>query len=61
MIEKRKKTAIINVRISPQLKDAAEKAAKADQRSLTSLIEKLLSDHISSDDGMHTSAKRNAG
>ena len=40
------KTATINVRISPELKDAAERAAAKDRRSLTSLIEKLLDDHL---------------
>jgi predicted HicB family RNase H-like nuclease len=39
------KTAILALRIEPELKKAATKAAKADQRSLTSLIEKLLSDY----------------
>lgn len=41
-----KKTSQINLRISPSLKDAADRAAEADQRSLTSLIEKLLTDHL---------------
>jgi hypothetical protein len=39
------KTAQINMRISPALKAAAEKAAAADHRSLSSLIEKLLADY----------------
>jgi hypothetical protein len=39
------KTAQINLKIMPELKAAAEKAAAADQRTLTSLIEKLLTDH----------------
>jgi len=34
----------INIRITTALKAAAEKAAAADERSLTSLISKLLSD-----------------
>ena len=42
----RLKTAQTNLRLDPQLKAAAEKAAKADHRSLTSLIEKLLADHL---------------
>jgi hypothetical protein len=46
MIEKRIKTAQVNLRIEPALKEAAEKAAAADQRSLTSLIEKLLTDYL---------------
>ncbi|TNJ36433.1 hypothetical protein FGE21_19945 [Phaeobacter sp. B1627] len=41
-----KKTSQINLRISPSLKVAADRAAAADQRSLTSLIEKLLMDHL---------------
>jgi hypothetical protein len=40
------KAAQVNLRISPALKAAAEKAAEGDQRSLTSLIEKLLTDHL---------------
>ncbi|GAA4226366.1 hypothetical protein GGQ68_004933 [Sagittula marina] len=41
-----KKTSQINLRISPSLKEAADRAAAADQRSLTSLIEKLLTEHL---------------
>ena len=41
-----RKTAQVNLRISPELKAAAEKAAAEDSRSLTSLIEKLLNDHL---------------
>lgn len=40
------RTAQVNLRISPHLKKAAEQAAAADQRTLTSLIEKLLMDHL---------------
>ena len=36
----------ILVRIQPSLKAAAERAAKDDTRSLSSLIEKLLTDHL---------------
>jgi hypothetical protein len=39
------KTAQVNLRLAPSLKKAAEKAAAADHRSLTSLIEKLLADY----------------
>src|SRR5262245_46879996 len=39
------KTAQVNLRIAPSLKAAAEKAAAADHRSLTSLVEKLLADY----------------
>jgi hypothetical protein len=46
MSMKRNKTAQINLRITPALKEAAEEAAAADQRSLTSLVEKLLTDYI---------------
>ncbi|MGH1590433.1 hypothetical protein ACRBEV_21475 [Methylobacterium phyllosphaerae] len=41
-----KKTAQVNLRIDPALKEAAETAAKEDQRSLTSLVEKLLTEHL---------------
>ena len=40
------RTAQVNLRISPDLKQAAEAAAEADNRSLTSLIEKLIVDHL---------------
>jgi hypothetical protein len=40
-----RKTAQINMRIDPELKEAAERAAADDRRSLSSLIEKLLTDH----------------
>jgi hypothetical protein len=46
MPEQRKKTAQVNLRIMPALKAAADKAAAADNRTLTSLIEKLLSDYL---------------
>lgn len=42
----RKRAATLNLRIEPELKIAAEKAALDDRRSLTSLIEKLLSDYL---------------
>ena len=40
------KNAIVQLRIRPSLKEAAERAATDDQRSLTSLIEKLLADFL---------------
>jgi hypothetical protein len=46
MTEKRLKTAQVNLRIAPALKNAAEKAAADDQRSFTSLIEKLLTEYL---------------
>jgi hypothetical protein len=45
MTEKRIKTAQVNLRLEPALKAAAEKAAQADHRSLTSLVEKLLTEY----------------
>ncbi len=45
---RRKKTAQITVRINSMLKKAAEKAAAQDHRSLTALIERLLSKHLRS-------------
>lgn len=35
-----------SIRLSPDVKAAAERAAKEDVRSLASLIEKLLTDHL---------------
>jgi hypothetical protein len=54
----REKTAIINVRVEPWIKEAAERAAKADHRTLTSLIEKLLCDHIELHDSGKPAGKR---
>jgi hypothetical protein len=42
----RRKTATLNLRMDPELKAAAEKAAAADHRSLTSLFEILLISHL---------------
>jgi hypothetical protein len=39
------KTKQVNLRLQPSLKAAAEQAAAADRRSLTSLIESLLADY----------------
>ena len=44
--QKRLKTAQLSLRIDPGLKGVADRAAADDQRSLTSLIEKLLIDHL---------------
>jgi hypothetical protein len=40
------KSAQMLVRIQPSVKSAAEKAAADDRRSLSSLVEKLLVDHL---------------
>ena len=42
----RTKSATLNLRIEPDIKEAAERAAADDRRSLTSLVEKLLVDHL---------------
>jgi hypothetical protein len=44
MVAKRRKTAMLGIYIDPELKAAAEKTAADDNRSLTSLVEKLLTD-----------------
>jgi hypothetical protein len=40
------KTSAISVRVSEQVKQAAEKAAEDDRRSLASYVEKLLVEHL---------------
>ena len=40
------KTAQVAMRFAPDLKELAEKAATDDHRSLTSLMEKLLIEHL---------------
>ena len=51
-----RKTAQFNMRMDPELKEVAEKAAAADRRSLSSLIEKLLEDYCR----VHASSSRSA-
>jgi hypothetical protein len=40
------KTSAISVRVSDQVKEAAEKAAANDSRSVASYVEKLLAEHL---------------
>ena len=40
------KSATLNIRIDPALKAAAERFVADDHRSMTSLIEKLLAEHL---------------
>jgi hypothetical protein len=42
----RLKSKTLNLRIDPELKDAAEQAAAEERRSLTSYIEKLIDDDL---------------
>lgn len=44
-MQDRLKTAQLELRLDPELKEAAEKAAAAEHVSLASLVEKLLLDH----------------
>ena len=41
----RVKTDEMNIRVSPDLKEAARKAATKEQRTLSSLVERLLTEH----------------
>jgi hypothetical protein len=45
-MERETKTALLVARVRPSLKAAAEQVAASDHRSVSSLIEKLLTDHI---------------
>ena len=40
------KTSAISVRVSDEVKAAAEKAAQTDSRSVASYVEKLLTEHL---------------
>lgn len=40
------RTANIGVRVKPEVKEAAERAAEADNRSVASLLEKLLVEYL---------------
>ncbi|MBX9588841.1 MAG: hypothetical protein K2X43_06025 [Hyphomonadaceae bacterium] len=53
----RTKTAQLNFYVSEELKDAAVAAAEADQRSLTSLCEKLLTDYCRAEGFLPRQAK----
>ncbi len=46
MAEKRRKTGMLNIRIDPELKAAADAFAADDHRSVTSLVEKLLTEFL---------------
>ena len=46
MTVNRKKTKQVNMRLADELNATAEKAAADDHRSLTSLVEKLLTDYL---------------
>ena len=52
------RNAQVNLRMSPDLKAAAEEVAAEDSRSLTSLIEKLLVDHLKSIGRFEVKTKR---
>jgi predicted HicB family RNase H-like nuclease len=39
------KTDEMNIRVSPELKEAARRAAAKEQRTLSSLVERLLTEH----------------
>jgi hypothetical protein len=41
-----RKTAHLQIRLEPSMKAAIERAAKDDQRTVTSLLEKLVTDHL---------------
>lgn len=50
MRRKKTKTAIIQLRVPPQVKAAAELAAEQDHRSLTGFIEVLILNHCKTHD-----------
>ena len=45
-VERTAKSMPVSVRLPPDVKAAAERAARSDLRSLSSLIEKLLTEHL---------------
>ena len=45
-MERHRKTAQVKLRMAPELREAAQRAAADDKRTLTSLMEKLLDDHV---------------
>jgi hypothetical protein len=53
----RQKTGTINIRVDSALKEAAERSAKDDHRTITGLIEKLLSEHLKAQGYLPSSGK----
>ncbi len=51
------RTASIGVRVEPDLKEAAEKAAKDDHRTVASLIEKVLTEWLQQNGYMQKTAE----
>lgn len=47
------KTAAIGVRVDPKIKEAAERAAADDHRSVASLLEKLLTEYLTDKGYLH--------
>ena len=47
------KTAAIGVRVDPKIKEAAERAAADDHRSVASLLEKLLTAYLTEKGYLH--------
>lgn len=52
------KEARLNIRLDADVKRRAQKAAAADQRSLASLIQKLLADYATSFEGRKAAERR---
>ena len=51
------RTASIGIRVEPDLKDAAERAAKDDRRTVASLIEKVLTEWLEQNGYMQRAAE----
>lgn len=51
------RTASIGIRVEPDLKEAAERAAKDDRRTVASLIEKVLTEWLETKGYMRKEAK----
>lgn len=47
------KSAALGIRIEPEVKEALEKAAKADRRSVAAYVEKLIVDELISKGLLH--------
>ena len=56
--EGEKRKAVINFRISANLKAAAQRAADEDSRSVSSLVIKLLREHLTARGYLEPSARR---
>jgi hypothetical protein len=56
----KKKTAVVSIRVEPELKKALEAAAEDDSRSVASMLEKLMRDGLKASGHLPSNGKTKA-